>query len=152
VLATANHLLALNKNLTARGANLNPLMADNRYIPLNAEEILAKFMVNGLPHEKYFIETMTSIIQKARKNAKKVRAFGEMVVLLWTKDNRSATIELEHMWNTVCSDENLCLLCAYPKSGFDNDASAAIMHICEAHDKQISINHESASEIRYKEI
>ncbi len=150
VLATAGHLSALNKKLTARGANLHPLIADGRYIPLNAEDVLTKFMVNGSPHEQYFIETLTPIIQRARKNAKKVRAFGEMVVVLWARGHRSATIQLEHIWNKVCREENICLLCAYPKKSFDNDASAAIMHICEAHSKQVGINPEARSEIRYK--
>src|SRR5687768_3073175 len=44
VIATDGHLKALHDRLVSYGIHVNNLVSENRYIPLNAEETLAKFM------------------------------------------------------------------------------------------------------------
>lgn len=152
VIATPSHLNILNTRLVKYGFDLNRLMATDDYIPLNAVETLSKFMVDGYPDEKYFMETVGPIMKRANKNGRQVRAFGEMVALLWEHGNSSATLQLEHLWNKFCETESFCLFCAYPKSGFSNDSSAAIMHICSAHSKLIEADEKFPSEILYKNV
>jgi hypothetical protein len=135
IIATAAHLETLDRQLSARGFSPEALRATDQFIPLNAEHTLAKFMVNGWPEEKYFMEVVTGLMKRARQSGREVRAFGEMVVLLWQKGNSSGTIQLEQLWNKFCAIETFCLLCAYPKSGFKHNALASVMHICSAHTK-----------------
>src|SRR6202022_722238 len=54
VIATQAHLNSLEKRLKSFGIHVNSLIEDDRYIPLNAEETLSKFMVNGWPDETLF--------------------------------------------------------------------------------------------------
>ena len=82
VIATSDHLLALNALFNESGINTDGL-ADTQYFPLVAEKVLEKFMVNGWPNEKLFNEIISSLIRKVRNNNRKVRAFGEMVAILW---------------------------------------------------------------------
>jgi hypothetical protein len=152
VIATGEHLEALNSRFRANGLNLGPLIAADQYIPLNADETLSKFMVNGSPDEKYFMETVSAVIKRARKNGRKIRAFGEMVALLWERENGSATIQLEQLWNKFCAVETISLFCAYPKSGFTRDAGATVMHICGAHSRQVGISEMYPSDIQYKNV
>jgi hypothetical protein len=152
VIATGNHIEALNSRLRVRGLDINPLVASNQYIPLDADETLAKFMVNGYPDEKYFIETVNAIMARARKTGRVVRAFGEMVALLWERGNGQATLQLEAMWNNFCATQRFCLFCAYPKNGFSHDASASVMHICAAHSKLIGTDEQNPSQIKYKAV
>src|SRR5688500_19228341 len=52
-----------------------------------------------------------------------VRAFGEMVAVLWANGHNGATVRLEHLWHAFCQSEAFSLFCAYPKTGFTQDAS-----------------------------
>jgi hypothetical protein len=66
-----------------------------------------------------------------------VRAFGEMVALQWARGNSGATHRLEELWHHLCQKDGLSLFCAYPKSGFTQDADVSIKQICETHSKVI---------------
>ena len=72
-------------------------------------------------------------LQRARSHARPVRAFGEMVALLWARGDNAATIRLEHLWQTLCLAQGFSLFCAYPRSGFTQDAGDSIRQICETH-------------------
>jgi len=152
VIATDAHLKALNKRLKAFGKDVPELISGGRYIPLDAEETLAKFMVNDWPDENLFMQLVSSIIAVAKKENRQVRAFGEMVAILWAKGHVGATVRLEHLWNKFCETESFCLFCAYPRSGFTQDASESVMHICGAHSKMIAGFGKSQTDIFYKNV
>ena len=137
VIATAEHLNALNTQLRNLKFDVERLIADDQYLPLDAEETLAKFMKNDWPDEILFRLTIAGIIARAHRKNRKVRAFGEMVALLWAKGNNGATIRLEYLWNRFCETESFCLYCAYPQSGFLRDAKTSVQHICSTHSKMI---------------
>jgi hypothetical protein len=107
-------------------------------------------MVNGWPNEKYFSDMAGQLIKKAGKNNRRVRAFGEMVALLWERGNSSAAIRLEELWNKMLSTEAFCLFCAYPKNSFTKDASASVMHVCNAHSRQINGDEQLPQQVKYK--
>jgi hypothetical protein len=138
VIATDEHLSALNERLRNEGFDLFSLMLHDQYIPLSAEETLAQFMINGWPDENLFQYLLTNLLLRARKRDRKVRAFGEMVALLWTKGFSGATVHLEHLWTRFCESEEFGLFCAYPKSGFTENAVDSIAKICGCHSKMIA--------------
>jgi len=137
VIATPAHLNALNQKLTARGFNLQTARERDQYIPLDTEECLARFMVKGWPDDKLFEQFIGELLARAGKNARRVRAFGEMVAVLWAAGRAGATHRLEELWQELCQKEGLSLFCAYPKSGFPQDADTSIREICAAHSKMI---------------
>jgi hypothetical protein len=153
VIATDVHLQALNSKLENWDIDVQALVADHRYIPLNAEEILSKFMRKGWPDETLFIQTVSELLVKARgHNNRRVRAFGEMVALLWAQGYNGATVHLEHLWNKFCQSQAFCLFCAYPKVGFTEDMADSITHICGAHAKMISGSKKQLNEIFYSDV
>ncbi|HYE55597.1 MAG TPA: MEDS domain-containing protein [Chitinophagaceae bacterium] len=152
VIATEVHLKALESMLQRCGIHIESLIADNRLIPLDAHETLAKFMVNGWPDERLFEQTISAVLRKAHgPYNRRIRAFGEMVAILWAEGNYGATINLEHLWNKFCEKESFCLFCAYPKIGFTENMSDSINHICHSHDKLISGSEKQLTEVLYKE-
>jgi hypothetical protein len=62
-----------------------------------------------------------------------VRAFGEMVSLLWDGNQVSAAIELEAMWNELGSQYPFSLYCGYPTRSVSGpthrDALAQVCHL-----------------------
>jgi len=150
IIATTAHLVALEKKLESFGVQVDVLISDNRYIPLNAEKCLAKFMVNGWPDEKLFTEFICQLLEQARGHNRRVRAFGEMVAILWAQGYNGATVQLEHLWESFCQREAFCLFCAYPKSGFTEDIHTSIEHICSSHSKMIAATEKPLTEILFR--
>jgi hypothetical protein len=109
-------------------------------------------MVDGLPNEKLFNDIISRLISKVRGNKRKVRAFGEMVALLWAEGNREATVRLEKLWNKFCENELFCLFCAYPKSGFNHDINTSLNYICSAHSKIVTPLREGSTELLYSRL
>ncbi len=152
VIATDNHLAALETRLTGYGIHIHDLVAENRYLPINAEEMLSKFMINGWPDEELFNTTVSELIHKGAFDNRRIRAFGEMVAILWAQGHNGATVQLEHLWNKFCAKESFCLFCAYPKSGFTDDINDSLTHICGSHSKMISGSEKQLTDIRYKNL
>jgi len=152
VIATSNHLQSLYYRLSNYAINIQTLMDDDRYIPLNAEEVLDKFMVDGWPDEDRFNKTISSIVNKGACRNRRVRAFGEMVALLWGRGDNAATVHLEHLWNRFCETNNLSLFCAYPKTGFTEDIKDSIKTLCACHSKIINGREKQLTEIYYANV
>ncbi len=147
VIATENHIKALNSRLSAQGFDINKLIANDQYLVMDAEELLQNFMVDGMPEEKRFMKLAAGVVHRAKKGGRKVRAFGEMVAILFAENNTKATIALEALWNKFCSKENICLFCAYPKKGL---MGQNLEHICCEHSKIISGATGPSSQVLYK--
>jgi hypothetical protein len=115
VIATAPHLYALDYRLKAAGRDVDALRLHGQYITLDARDALDSFLVDGFPDDSLFAEHIIRLIETAQVGGKRVRAFGEMVALLWAEGSRGATLRLEQMWNTLCRENGLSLFCAYPR-------------------------------------
>ena len=137
VIATKAHRGALERRLLARGYDVAKAQAEDRYIPVDAEAALSQSMVDGQPDENLFNQVIDGLFARASAGGQRVRAFGEMVVLLWKEGNTSATVRLEHLWNQYLDRAAFCLFCAYPRSSFDGEADAAMLDICSHHSRII---------------
>ena len=96
------------------------------------------FLRDGWPDEERFFRLVRGLLSCARRDGRKVRAFGEMVALMWARGQQTATVRLEQLWHRLCADEHFSLLCAYPRAGFTQDASSSISEICAAHSKVVT--------------
>ncbi|TDO71152.1 DcmR-like sensory protein [Flavobacterium chryseum] len=152
IIAKQSHLDQLQQRLINHNFDLASLMKNDLYIPLEANDILAKFMVNSWPDEKLFNDVVSAILKRARKNDRKVRAFGEMVAILWEQGNNGATVRLENLWHNLHSMDNFSIYCAYPKSGFTRNYADSISEICKAHSKIIDGENRPSTEIYWSEV
>ena len=138
VIATASHREEMSRRLARAGHDVEALAAADRYIALSAQDTLDQFMVRGAPDVDRFRRTIKAVIERARRGGRPVRAFGEMVALLWARGNRAATVQLELYWNDLLRTERFPLFCAYPRVGFTQEISSAIHAVCEAHTRQVA--------------
>ncbi|HVT39570.1 MAG TPA: MEDS domain-containing protein [Gemmatimonadaceae bacterium] len=133
VIATPPHRRALEERLAAQGIDVDFARSLDHYIDLDAEATLSKFMINGWPDDALFRKSVDGLLSRARVRGGRVRAFGEMVALLWGRGDNAATVRLEHLWHTLVREKHFSLFCAYPKSGFTQGSAASIHEICATH-------------------
>lgn len=152
VIATNEHLGFLDSKLGAQGFDPGRLASANSYFPLDAHEALAEFMVNDWPDEALFEEYITRLITRASEGNKKVRAFGEMVAILWQEGHCGATVKLEHLWCKLHEKKKFCLYCAYPKNGFTQSPGDSMDTICKTHSRIIHGQATPSTEIYYKPV
>ena len=85
VIATREHADAITRELALHGADAVAASPDGRLVVLDAQETLDRFLVGGQPDEHLFREVVGGVLAEAyrRSSTGHVRAFGEMVGLLW---------------------------------------------------------------------
>lgn len=128
VIATAEHRAAFGEELARLG------LADAPLIALDAAETLAGFMIDGRVDAASFEATVGAFVRDRSKSGETVRAFGEMVALLWAEGNVTGAIELEDAWNGLLRDVSFSLYCAYPTTvAADGAPAEAVDEICRLH-------------------
>lgn len=137
VIATPQHLAGLEQRLGNCGLDLARALLEERYIAVDAETALGSFMRKDWPNDQLFTDMVGNLIRRASRKGRSVRAFGEMVALLWARGHREATIRLEYLWNTFCRNYGFCLLCSYPRAGFTKDPRESIAEICSHHSRYL---------------
>ena len=138
IIATPMHRNSLVRRLPAEGVDLAAAMRTDQYIALDAEETLSRFMVDGWPDDDRFHRLVHELLARAGSPGRRVRAFGEMVALLWGRGHNAATVRLEHLWHQLCRSEAFALYCAYPKIGLTQDVTSSFQEICAAHTRVVT--------------
>jgi signal transduction histidine kinase len=110
-------------------------LAAGELVVLDAEAMLGCFMVGGSPSEALFEEAIDRVWNNLPGPAGvHVRAFGEMVNVLWRQGNATGAVQLEEIWNRAARRRNFSLLCAYAMSNFyKQDEAAQFRHVCATH-------------------
>jgi signal transduction histidine kinase len=120
--------------MTDRGLDVAAASAEGRLILLDAAETLARFMVDGSPDPERFAEVVGGLVAKAARGRKRLRAFGEMVALLWDAGNRAAAVRLEELWNDLGQAHKFALFCAYPMKALGGEAAReSFGRVCACH-------------------
>ena len=105
-----------------------------KYAPFDAAETLGLFMHAGEPEAFRFNALVGGLIKSAISRGAGVRAFGEMVAILWDEGNRDGAIKLEGLWNDLAEEHDFTLFCAYRQNQFATEADrAAFSSVCQAH-------------------
>lgn len=133
VVATAPHRESFVRGLAARGVDVEAATAADRLILVSAQEMLDRIMLHGSPDESLFETVAGELLARARGEGRRVRAFGEMVALLWARGNQPAAIRLECLWNRAIRREGFPLFCAYPRFGFTEELVLSVDAVCSAH-------------------
>ena len=135
VIATPKHRSELDDALSARGIDVQGATGEGRYVALDAATTLSKFLVGGKPNADRFVDIIGGAISKAQAGGRfpHVRAYGEMVALLWLAGRPQAAIALEKMWNDLARSHSFTLLCGYPIAAFEPSQAALIAEVGKTH-------------------
>jgi len=147
---------ALTVSRPARRQAVDDLLADlgvdpvrarrnGRLVTRDADETLDLLMVEGHPDPHLFTAVLASAMPSG---ARPVSTFGEMVALLWQRDEVVAALELESLWNKALAEHPIQLLCAYPGELLAGADLGAVARMCELHDRVSVIgDHPGAGEV-----
>jgi hypothetical protein len=136
VIATAGHRDALAAHFEARGLRIDGLQAAGLLTFLDADSTLATFMDGDLPSSDRFEEAVGGVVDaiSARHPDMTIRAFGEMVDVLWHRGAHRAAVALEELWNELAQTRRFALLCGYHLDIFDADVqTGALPEIFRVH-------------------
>ncbi|HUO45052.1 MAG TPA: MEDS domain-containing protein [Burkholderiales bacterium] len=133
VIATRSHLSALEHGLRKRGCDLDH--SNDQYIAFDAHETLARLVPGKSPDEACLEKFMVELF--ARIRGRQIRAFGEMVAILWSRGDYETTLLLEQLWDKIARREKFPIFCAYPASSFSGKLEEPVRAICEVHSKVV---------------
>src|ERR1700682_2198336 len=122
VIATPEHAQIFLRELEARGLYPQQALRRDQLRLLDAEDTLARFMVNGSCDWQAFHELCGGAIAELRLQYPRVRAYGEMVDVLWRDGMREEAIKLEGFWHQLGKLQTFSLLCAYEIDNLDRSA------------------------------
>lgn len=116
VIATPDRTEGFINRLNNLGVDVAAAVRDGKLLLLDAQETLSKFMVDGMPDWRRFQATILAAMRSvgADRQQKGLRAYGEMVGVLWTAGRFSAAIQLEQFWNKLLAIKGFNLFCGYP--------------------------------------
>jgi hypothetical protein len=134
IIARPQHRLAFEQALDRGGVDARQAIQRGQLKLFDAEEILAKFMRGGMPDWNAFRAVVGGIIAELRLQHRSVRAYGEMVDILWQNGEREAAIRLEEYWNELGKLQTFSLFCAYFIDNLDAGAyDGALECVCKVH-------------------
>src|SRR5688572_30014603 len=137
VIATPAHRQAISRHLAEESAGA-ALAAERegRLVSLDARETLDSLLVGGQLDESRYESVVGGVLSEvfARSGSGKVRAFGEMVSLLWTDGQPEQARVLESLCNERLAGSRCSMYCAYAIDLFaDGVDTAGVSAIVGAH-------------------
>jgi hypothetical protein len=135
LIATAEHSPAILSQLDSRGLNTTRLQGQGLLVVLDAAETLALFMSDGMPHPGRFSDVAVNALAQlwdGRRDCT-IRAYGEMVDVLWKQGQDVAAIRLEMLWNKLALTNDFSLLCGYSMGNFYKDTGRCAIHHQHTH-------------------
>jgi KaiC/GvpD/RAD55 family RecA-like ATPase len=140
VVATTVHRAAFTEELAARGVDVDHARRRGDLVMIDARETLDLFMIDGKPSPALFSTYVGSILDQMLRGRGRtiVRAYGEMVDLLWKDGKTEAAIELEILWNKLAQKHGFALLCAYSMGNFYKKTDQ-YQEVCRQHSHVIDV-------------
>lgn len=138
VIATAAHRAAIVRELVARHHDVVELQRAGDLLLVDAQKTLDSFMSKGKVEDAKFKDVVCGILRTACRQRVDctVRAYGELVDLLWREGQQDSAVRLEMLWNRLAVSEPFSLVCGYAMGQFYKDAR--FNEVCGQHTHVIS--------------
>ena len=119
IIATPEHRTAIVEHLRSKSIDCDRAVRDGSLVLLDAQETLDLFMIGDEPHATLFFDNVGRLIEQTLNSRKTVlRAYGEMVDVLWQSGKSESAITLEMLWNRLAVKYRFSLLCGYSLGNF----------------------------------
>lgn len=141
IIATGEHQEKILANLGDRLINVDQARRLGELVLLDVEDTLGAFMLDGSPNAALFDAYMGRILTQMMtvRPFATIRAYGEMVDVLWKAGRSEAAIKLETRWNALGAKYPFSLLCGYSMGRFYKQPEF-FRHVCQQHDTIVDAN------------
>ena len=134
VIATAAHRRAFEGRLTRAGVDLAAAARAGTYRTLDAGDTVRALTTGGQLDRGAFDRVIGRLIADAGQGERPVRAYGEMVALLWDAGLVNDAVQLEEMWGSLGLSHSFSLFCSYPARSVTGDGHLeAFAEVCRLH-------------------
>jgi len=116
VIATPAHRRAFEARLAQAGTDPAAAARDGTYLALDASDTIRALMTGDRLDRDAFDRVVGGLVQGAGQGSRPVRAYGEMVAVLWDAGLVNAAVQLEEMWDELGLRHSFSLFCGYPFS------------------------------------
>lgn len=120
LIVTPDHATRIEACLRLFCFDVDALKRAGALVIVDARDTLNRFLVDGMPNSSAFRRTVGGLLTDVRRGngGRGIRAYGEMVDLLWKDGREAAAIRLETFWNQLASSYEFELLCGYSMGNF----------------------------------
>lgn len=134
VIATEAHRRELEAVMAASGIDTARARRDGTVVWHDARGTLARFMRDGEVDADAFRSVVGNLLREIVETGSPIRAYGEMVAVLWDDGEVLAAIELEKLWNALARELHFSLWCAYHTQSVAGEEHADALHeVCQQH-------------------
>jgi PAS domain S-box-containing protein len=139
IIATEQHCEDFLRTLRARGIDVDAAVSSRRLVLRDARKTLATFLLDGKPDWQRFQAEIGGLLSSvATPDGVPVRAYGEMVDLLWRDGESQEAIRLEEFWNDLHQTHSFNLLCAYVMGNFGKEECGEDFDkVCALHSRAV---------------
>jgi hypothetical protein len=100
----------------------------------DSARVLATVMVEGMPSEERFEDTVGRLVSRCAACGSRLRAYGDMVDLLAAEGRFDAAERIEELWNGLRQRMPFTLLCGYRSAHFPHtESTEALRRIRHLH-------------------
>lgn len=130
VIATEEHRRAFTAQLGRAGPSPWPLTAS--LLMVDAREAADDLLIDGRIARHRFDKLIGDLVREAAGRGGPLRAYGEIVAVLWADGHVRAALELEELWNDLGREVDFSLYCAYPRAWVEAEREA-FHEVCRRH-------------------
>lgn len=115
LIVTPEHQELFSGQFSRLDIDVSAAVRDRQLIFCDARQTLAEFMIGGQPDWEQFERVIRNGMRRVQpaSDAAGLRAYGEMVGILWRARQFAAAIRLEQLWNRLLDRISFSLYCAY---------------------------------------
>lgn len=125
--------------LTETGHDVARLEAEGRLVRHDAQKVLDEVFVKGAVRKDAFDRVVVAAYRNASDGgARPVRAVGELVDLLWGRNEYEAALSLEHMWEELLAGKDANLICSYPTTLLE-PGDAPVQNVVSVHGGRVAV-------------
>lgn len=138
---TPGHATLARAQLRQEGIDVEACEREGRLVVGDADDLLARFMVSGMPNGRAFKRVARGLLGgiRAASAPGPIRVWGELVDVLARRGQLDAADRLERLWNEILAEDHVELLCSYDLDALDPGAHARVLlDVCCTHSRLCS--------------
>jgi hypothetical protein len=127
--STPTHWNAFRPRLEAEGVDVRAAQERGQLTVFDADELLSRFMRGAMPDPPTFKAVLGDIIGQARAGGsyQNLRAWGEMVNVLWERGDVAASMDLEDLFDQLNKVVDIVMFCSFLMDNFNGDVHEAML-------------------------